>query len=309
MFKNVLRHGRYLFAFAILFFLCKHLFFLLQDINVESISFNLFWLLTSYVILFAYHLMYIIPWLTIYRNTTSEPVSFLSSWTLIHLSEPGKYLPGKVGQFVGIAALCRSLNISRDEAIASTLLHLAIKCFLGCFIGIPFILSPESREYLLNILSKFWHNSFRISAIIIIIIGLGVVLLIAFRNRLSLKIAYLKKIIPAIFSFNKLLRLIVIHLLLWACASISFFLFIKSIYPIRIVQLPIISSIYPFAWSIGFMSLITPSGLGVREGVLSVFLTTCLPPATASLVALLSRLWLLTTDVILASVAWRCYRM
>ena len=56
------------------------------------------------------------------------------------------------------------------------------------------------------------------------------------------------------------------------------------------------------------MSLITPSGLGVREGILSMFLTTCLPLATATLVALLSRLWLLNLDVILAGIAWICYR-
>ena len=308
VFKNVLKSGRYLLAFAILFFLCKHLFDLLQDIKIGSISFNPFLLLASYAFLFAYHLVYIIPWLTIYHNTTSEPISFLSSWILIHLSEPGKYLPGKVGQFVGIAALCHSLEISRDEAIASTLLHLAIKCLLGCLMGVPFILSSESREYVLNMLTNIWHNSFHISAIILVIIGLGAVFLIVFRNRLSSKIPYLRKVIPAVFSVKKLFRLAVFHILLWACAGASFFLFVKSIYPIRIFQLPIISSIYPLAWSIGFMSLITPSGLGVREGVLSMFLTTCLPPVTATLVALLSRLWLLITDVILAVIAWGFYR-
>ena len=307
LFNNALKSGRYLLAFAILFFLGKHLFELLQDVKAESIPFNPFWLLTSYTILFVYHIVYIIPWLTIYHNTTSERTSFVSSWTLIHLSEPGKYFPGKVGQFVGMAALCRSLKISRDEAIASTLLHLAIKCLLGCLIGVPFILSPESRQYLLNMLSIFGRDSFHMYAIILVIIGLGAIFLILFRKRLSSKIPYLKKVIPAIFSFKKLVRLIVIHLLLWACAGTSFFLFVKSIYPIRTVQLPIISSIYPFAWSIGFMSLITPSGLGVREGVLSMFLSSCLPPVSATLVALLSRLWLLTTDVVLAGIAWGCY--
>ena len=307
LFKYVLRHGRYLLAFAILFFLIKHLFVLLQDLNVESISFSPLLLLTSYVVLFVYHLVYIVPWLTIYQNTTSESISFLSGWTLVHLSDPGKYLPGKVGQFVGMAALCRSLNILRNEAIVSTLIHLAIRCLMGCFVGILFIFSPESREYLLNILSNFWHNTFRFSAIIVVIIALGVIFLIVFKNRFSSKIPYLKKVIKAIHSFKKLFRLIVIHLLLWACAGVSFFLFLRSIYPIRIVQLPIISSIYSLAWSLGFMSLITPSGLGVREGVLSLLLTSCLPPATATLVALLSRLWLIGWEIVLAGVAFGCY--
>lgn len=305
--KNAVSYGRHLLAFAILFFLCKHLFALFQDIKVESISFNPLWLLTSYAVLIAHQVVRIFPWLTIYRNTTSYPVSFLSSWTLFHLSEPGKYLPGKVGQFVGMAALCRSLEISRDEAIASTLIHLAFRCSLGCFIGVPFIFFAESRDSLLNMLAIFEDNSFRFSAIILVTISLGAAFLFLFRKRLSSKIPNLQKILPAIFSFKRLFQLIVIYSLLWGCIGVSFFLFIKSIYPIRIVHLPIISSIYPFAWSISFMSLITPSGLGVREGVLSMFLTTCLPPMPATLVALLSRLWLLNTEVILAGIAWGCY--
>ena len=307
VFKNALKFGRYLLAFAILLFLSKRLLELLREVKIESISFNPFWLLTSYAILIVHRIVRIFPWLTIYQNTTSESVSFLSSWTLIHLSELGKYLPGKVGQFVGIAALCRSLEISRDEAIASTLLQLTFQCLLGVFIGIPVLLSPEAREFLQEIRTNLWHNSFRSIALFTALVGLGAVFFILLRKRLSSQKVHLQKIIPAIFSFKKLFRLIVIYLLLWACIGVSFFLFIKSIYPIQIVQLPIILSIYPFAWSIGFMSLITPGGLGVREGVLSIFLTTCLPPVTATLVALLSRLWLINLEVILAGIAWGCY--
>lgn len=307
LFKNALRFGKYLLAFSILFFLCKYLFELLKNIKIESISFNPFWLLTSYAILVGHRIFRVFPWLTIYQNVALKPVSFLSSWTLLHLSELRKYLPGKIGQFVGMAALCHSLDISRDEAIASTLLHLAFKCLLGCLIGVPFLLSSHARESLLNMLTDLWHNSYHFTAILLVIIGLATVFIILFRNRLSSKVPYLQKVIPAIFSFKKLIRLIVIHFLLWVCIGVSFSFFVKSIYPIRIVQLPIISCIYPFAWSIGFMSLITPGGLGVREGVLSMFLTAFLPSVTAILVALLSRLWLINIEIILAGIAWGCY--
>ena len=307
VFKNALKFGRYLLAFAILFFLSKRLLELLREVKIESVSFNPFWLLISCAFLIVYRTLRIFPWLTLYQNTTSESVSFLSSWTLFQLSELGKYLPGKVGQFVGMAALCRSLEISRDEAIASTLLQLMFRCLLGVFIGIPVLLSPEAREFLQKMRTNLWHNSFRSIALFAALVGLGAVFFILLRKRLSSQKVHLQKIIPAIFSFKKLFRLIVIYLLLWACIGVSFFLFIKSIYPIRIGQLPIISSIYPFAWSIGFMSLITPGGLGVREGVLSIFLTMCLPPVTATLVALLSRLWVIIIEIILAGIAWRCY--
>ena len=305
--ETALRFGRYLIAFSILFFLFKHLSELFRDLKVESIAFNPFWLLLSCVILIVYRTLRIFPWLTLYQNMTSESVSFLSSWTLFQLSELGKYLPGKVGQFVGMAALCRSLEISRDEAIASTLLQLMFQCLLGILIGVPVLLSPEAREFWQNILINLLHNSFRSIVFFAAIIGLGTIILVLLRKRLSSQKGHLQKIMRTIFSFKKLFRLVVIYISLWACVGIGFFLFVKSIYPIQMVQLPIILGIYPFAWSIGFLSLITPGGLGVREGILSLFLTAFLPSATATLIALLSRLWIINTEVILAAIAWGYY--
>ena len=222
-FKNALKFGKYLLAFAILFFLCKHLIALLQEIKIESISFNPFWFLLSYVILVIQRVVRIFPWLTIYKNTTSETVSFLSSWTLLHLSEPGKYLPGKIGQFVGMAALCRSLEISRDGAIASTLIHFAFKCVLGCLVGLPFLFFPVAREYLRNTFTNLLHNSFRTTLLILIIIGLCAIFLILFKKRLSNKIIYFHKHISATFSIKKLLLFLAIHILLWICIGLSFF--------------------------------------------------------------------------------------
>ena len=305
--ETALRFGRYLIAFSILFFLFKHLSELFRDLKVESIAFNPFWLLLSCVILIVYRTLRIFPWLTLYQNTTSKPVSFLSSWTLFQLSELGKYLPGKVGQFVGIAALCRSLDIARMKAIASTLLQLAFQCVLGILIGVPVLLSPEAREFWQNILINLLHNSFRSIIFFAAIIGLGTIFLVLLRKRLSSQKVHFQKIMRTIFSFKKLFRLVVIYIFLWACVGIGFFLFVKSIYPIQMVQLPAILGIYPFAWSIGFLSLITPGGLGVREGILSLFLTTFLPSVTATLIALLSRLWIINTEVILAAIAWGYY--
>ena len=307
VFKNALRFGRYLLALAILFFLFKHFSELLQELNVESILFNPFWLLTSCAILIVYRTLRIFPWLILYQSATSKPVSFLSSWILFQLSELGRYLPGKVGQFVGIAALCRSLEISRDEAIASTLLQLMFQCLLGVFIGVPVLLSPAAREFLQKMRTNLWHNSFRSIALFALFVGLGAVFFILLRKHLFSQKEHLQKAIRSIFSFKKLFRLIAIYLLLWAFLGIGFFLFVKSMYPIQIDQLPIILSVYPFAWSIGFLSLITPGGLGVREGVLSIFLTPYLPPGIATLVALLSRLWVMNIEVILAGIAWGCY--
>ena len=86
-----------------------------------------------------------------------------------------------------------------------------------------------------------------------------------------------------------------------------FFLFIKSLAPVSASQLLLVTGTYAVAWSIGILSVITPGGLGVREGILSLLLTSVLPPATATLIALLSRLWTITAELAMTGIASGLY--
>ncbi len=61
---------------------------------------------------------------------------------------------------------------------------------------------------------------------------------------------------------------------------------------------------YAFAWLVGFLSFLTPGGLGVREGLLGLFLATCMPASQATLVALLCRVWMLSAEIVLAGIAF-----
>ena len=59
-----------------------------------------------------------------------------------------------------------------------------------------------------------------------------------------------------------------------------------------IAALPICVGIYAIAWDIGFVSFITPSGLGFREGAIGLLFALALPVLPTSLgaiIALLSR--------------------
>jgi hypothetical protein len=56
------------------------------------------------------------------------------------------------------------------------------------------------------------------------------------------------------------------------------------------LALPKIVIAFVASWLIGFLSMLTPGGLGVREVVLMLLLTPQLTPAQASTVALISRL-------------------
>ena len=146
--SRLLRWGKFILALAIFFFLLKHLYNSLVRFEIETLSFQPFWLIMSFGILIGYRTLLVYPWRTLYRSATHLPTSFQASWILFQLSQVSKYLPGKVGQFVGIIALCRPLGLSKTAAIVSTLQALVIQCTLGFGIGVPVLLSPSANHFL-----------------------------------------------------------------------------------------------------------------------------------------------------------------
>jgi uncharacterized membrane protein YbhN (UPF0104 family) len=60
---------------------------------------------------------------------------------------------------------------------------------------------------------------------------------------------------------------------------------------------------YAIAYCVGFLSFITPSGFGVREGALYVLLATIMDPAVVTVAALAMRLWTMVGEVVMALVA------
>lgn len=61
--------------------------------------------------------------------------------------------------------------------------------------------------------------------------------------------------------------------------------------------------IYPVAYAIGFVSFITPSGFGVREGVLVLLLAPFMPTSVATVIALAMRLWTMAGELFMAGLA------
>jgi hypothetical protein len=59
---------------------------------------------------------------------------------------------------------------------------------------------------------------------------------------------------------------------------------------------------------IGYLSLLTPSGLGVREGILALLLTEVFAAPLPTVIAIVARLWMVLAELLGAGVAlvmWR----
>ena len=308
-YSRLLQCGRHLLALVILFFLIKRLYRLLTGLEGETPAFQPIWLIASLGLLSGYRTLLVFPWRTLYRSASQTQVSFQAGWTLFQLSQLGKYLPGKVGQFLGIIFLCRPLDISKTAAVVSTLQGLVFQCMLGFGMGVPVLLSQEANHFFHKWSAIFLQNALFLIGLAVVIITLGCVFFILWRKGKPFfkKMETVQKGTRALFSVRGIPRLLTDYLLLWGYFGTAFFFLVKSIHPISLRHLLTITSIYPLAWSIGFLSLVTPGGLGVREGILSILLTLYMPPATSTLVALLSRVWVMSVEILLASIAWGFY--
>jgi hypothetical protein len=80
----------------------------------------------------------------------------------------------------------------------------------------------------------------------------------------------------------------------------AFFLLVRAIYPISLKFLPGAIGLYNGAWAVGFLSLITPGGLGIREGAMAFLLKYYLPVPLAVIISILARLWITVFEVTVA---------
>ncbi len=93
----------------------------------------------------------------------------------------------------------------------------------------------------------------------------------------------------------------------WLIAGSAFYLLLLALWPAApLLALPICIGIYALVWDIGFVSFITPSGLGVREVAVVLFFSLAfpLPAGLAGIIAILSRLVSTVAELVCVGVAY-----
>jgi glycosyltransferase 2 family protein len=93
----------------------------------------------------------------------------------------------------------------------------------------------------------------------------------------------------------------------WLIAGIAFYLLLLALLPnAPLVLLPLCIGIYAIVWDIGFVSFITPSGLGVREGAVVLLFALAYPPLAiiSPILALLSRVVSTLAELLCVGVAY-----
>jgi uncharacterized membrane protein YbhN (UPF0104 family) len=205
------------------------------------------------------------------------------------LSNTVRYVPGNIWQPLTMVVLARERGVDEVRTATSVALNWILSNLSGLLVaGVYWTVDPAapSRE-------RLWLLPLVVIVALLALhpAVLGRVLRLALR-------ATGRAQTHAALGFGRLVWLLLLHCGVWVGYGVAFALFWSALYPFDWRELPRLTGVFAGAYAIGFLSLLTPSGLGVREGALVFFLSGVYPVAVVTVVALLSRVWLIAGELL-----------
>lgn len=246
--------------------------------------------------------------LTMLDGPLDRRMDFWAGMRVWFLSAIIRYIPGNIWQPLGMTVLCSRRGIRAEATLISVVLFQAVT-LLGSL--------PLAAAYFL-----FTGNMGLLTASVggmapwLAWLGMGAVLLFVLRpgwlfgvmNWLLVKVG--RTPLPVTISSPRLLALILAGSISWIVWGLTFaaITFAAVEIPAQRMAGDLVHFVaaYPMAYVIGYLSFLTPSGLGVREGALFFWLEPVIGGGVATVAAISMRLLTTAGELVLAgvSLAW-----
>ncbi|WP_165874358.1 lysylphosphatidylglycerol synthase domain-containing protein [Rubrobacter taiwanensis] len=256
--------------------------------------FNAFYLALSVGLLFAYYAQQWGGWRLIMQNF-GDPLSQGESGRIWFASILGRYVPGNVAMVAGRIALCRRRGIPGRVTFASMVYENAlilISALLFAAATVPFW--PE-----------FEYKGYALALAALAPVGLALLHPAIFGRAANLGLRKLgREPLEATLPFGRVLLLTLYYTGGWALLGLAFAALAASVAPVGLSEIALLAGGYAFAWEVGFLAFVTPSGLGVKEVALYAVLALVFPAPVAAALVAASRLWQTLAELTAAALVW-----
>jgi uncharacterized membrane protein YbhN (UPF0104 family) len=259
------------------------------------------WLAFSALLLLTSWLMEIGIWRHLLHLVGGD-LSYAPALRIWFLSAIMRYIPGNVWQPLSMTVLCRRHGIRPEATLTGVVLYQAI---------ILLAVVPMAGLYMIGTGSLGLFSEFLRSATWWLL-GLALLPVIAFVVRpqwlmqgINWTLTKLgREILPVELTSVRLLALLLvasINWLFWGASFAALTFGLSSYGTAEIVRLtPHLVLAYPIAYAIGFLSFITPSGFGVREGAFFLLLAPVMEGGVVTVAALAMRVWTTAGELLMA---------
>lgn len=199
----------------------------------------------------------------------------------------GKYLPGSVWPALVQMELGRSAGVPRSRMGVSFVLALALSLLTGALIGLPTVLS--TGRYL-------------VPALLVIVLVLPVLLVPRLLSAVLDRGLRILKRPPLERPLTRLgvLKVVGLAAIGWVSYGVQAWLIALDLGAPAARALPVAVGAYAIALVLGLVVVIAPAGVGIREVMLVVGLSSVLPTGAATALAVVSRALVTVGDVAVA---------
>lgn len=230
-------------------------------------------------------------WAYIVNDLGGPQIPKTDAIRLFMMANLGRYIPGKIWQITGLAALARDRGVTPGIAVGAAVLGqgIALVVAAGLGIGVYHTLLPSGYSVL-------------ISAVLIGSVIILAAIPISFKAGAELWLRLTGSQPIGTLNPTSGLRWLLLYLVNWIVYSLAFWMMVAS-FSSDVSLIPVAAA-FPAAYVLGYLMIFAPAGLGVREGFLIAFLSPYLGVGPSGIIAVVARLWTTLTEVVPASVFW-----
>lgn len=286
-----------------LFFLGKT--FASQLTHIKTSIFNLHWplLLLGLLFFLFYYYMRSFIWYKLLRFSGFEldARESIFQWSFAQLR---RYIPGNIWSLVGVSLHFRKKNVPNKDLATAFFIEseiVIIAAALVSLLGLPILLHALNLTY--------WQDLIIKGSAILTVLG---VVIYCFSKKIQNIIPLPQKVIQYIFPrlpFNDLLLLISFMVLAFFCYGIGSYFVFSALTYLDPNQIFALIGYFVLSLMAGFLSLITPSGLGVREGMIVLGVSQFVGSSLAAFGAIFARIVLIIAELIFIGVSYLIHRL
>ena len=283
---------------TIFFFLGKTLYHNLGEISVHRWSLKSPFLILSFPCIVVNLAIASYAWKKV-LSFFEISVPFEQSFKIMSVSGMGKYIPGKIWQYLSQIYLGQKVGLPKSVTFFSMVLLFVVYNLAGISL------------FLFSLF--FWHtfSPLLISTLLLIFVSISLVILYPPILNKILKILlrlFKKEALTIKVGFNQIIKILLILVADWVIFGIGVYLLVNSFYSINFDQTVILCGIFAVSVICGILSFFVPAGLGVREGVQSYLLSLFIPISISILISLIMRVWITLGELACFLVALRIKR-
>jgi glycosyltransferase 2 family protein len=211
-----------------------------------------------------------------------------SAMRVFLLSQVGKYVPGSVWPVLAQAEFARDHGVSRARAMTGSIVAMVVGVVTAASVGLigAAVTVPDA-------VATYWW---------VIPVALGLVALLTppvLRRVVALAFRVTKRTEePAQIGGRALVGSAAWSVLMWLLLGFQAWVLLREIAPGETSTYVLATGAFALSWLVGFLVVIAPAGLGVREAALVVLLSSTATRPEALSLALVSRFVMTAADAI-----------